>query len=801
MRAIASWLKTLPKRIGDSFPILADIAAFISALPGKMLEIVSPFEVEIIGFLSAFMLSFSTLYCLVTAHSIPVAGAGMFFGCVIVSALMVGWQMAGGLLSENEEKKKYRLIVDIGVPAAASIVMFLMRKPLVRSARVALYILLNRYGINFPETPEGEALAETATLFLVCLAVLPSATAAWSVMRGKTPFVAAAGSVPIFALSIIIFQQLPSAWAVCMFVFSLALIIFTHRACRYSEESGFLHTVRVAPTLALVLLVIALIIDPSEYKTPEWWEKIQNEAYEVFESVTGYGDANEFISIDTTTLIGDTTFDLEDLGPQSKRGLEVMQVRSNSGSYFYLRGRSYAHYSDNEWQMLTEEEAARINALVASPLTSEENDAGENIEFVFIRTAERQPMIFLPYSAGSPPDGSVPYGDSYIENNTALLQYHITRGSYKNTDTFIYHESEDMTLVYEYQELVREYYLEVPETTGEELRRIACEEGIITAEEAEAGAVAWQGNQRFHDVVDGVTKLVRNCAPYSLGAEPMPEGADFPVWFLTEAESGYCTHYASTAVLMLRALGIPARLVTGYVVDTNDDPDVWEKVTTDSAHAWVECYFPYSGWYAFDATGSSASSETDETSVTDAQTTTTASESSTSAEQPTTTSGTASSHGASAAPQNSADTPSGSDAEKPELPDQYTSTGEKGSRLIGRMVKIILSILISAAALCAALVLVRWLINESRRKRFSEGTNNQRVLAMWNYILRLSTAAGKKMPPGIEEIMLRARFSQHMITDSELKRMTVYIGKLIESMEKQQNSVLRLVRKYILFYY
>src|SRR5204862_7560665 len=82
----------------------------------------------------------------------------------------------------------------------------------------------------------------------------------------------------------------------------------------------------------------------------------------------------------------------------------------------------------------------------------------------------------------------------------------------------------------------------------------------------------------------------------------VPPGEDPVDWFLFDAGIGYCEQFATAETLMLRALGIPARLVTGYA--TGDyDPVLNQAVVRErDAHAWVEAYFPGHGWVPFDPT-------------------------------------------------------------------------------------------------------------------------------------------------------------------------------------------------------
>lgn len=77
--------------------------------------------------------------------------------------------------------------------------------------------------------------------------------------------------------------------------------------------------------------------------------------------------------------------------------------------------------------------------------------------------------------------------------------------------------------------------------------------------------------------------------------------------FLQERE-GYCVHFASAFALMARSLGMPARVVVGYLpgAGTGDrvDGDPVYAVTSDLLHAWPEVYFEGLGWVAFEPTNS-----------------------------------------------------------------------------------------------------------------------------------------------------------------------------------------------------
>ena len=85
---------------------------------------------------------------------------------------------------------------------------------------------------------------------------------------------------------------------------------------------------------------------------------------------------------------------------------------------------------------------------------------------------------------------------------------------------------------------------------------------------------------------------------------PPAPGLNTPalVDFVMRTKSGYCQHYAGAMALMLRFLGIPARVAAGFTSGSYDDDKHEWTVTDHEAHTWVEAYFPGWGWMPFDPT-------------------------------------------------------------------------------------------------------------------------------------------------------------------------------------------------------
>ena len=79
-------------------------------------------------------------------------------------------------------------------------------------------------------------------------------------------------------------------------------------------------------------------------------------------------------------------------------------------------------------------------------------------------------------------------------------------------------------------------------------------------------------------------------------------GQDPVEGFLFDFKEGNCEYFATSMALMLRAIGIPSRLVTGFVRGEWNQFGRYFVVRKEDAHAWVEAYIPGRGWVSFDPT-------------------------------------------------------------------------------------------------------------------------------------------------------------------------------------------------------
>ena len=93
---------------------------------------------------------------------------------------------------------------------------------------------------------------------------------------------------------------------------------------------------------------------------------------------------------------------------------------------------------------------------------------------------------------------------------------------------------------------------------------------------------------------------------FSYTLDPPPLGRDSVDEFLFDTKRGFCEHYASAFVVLMRALDIPARVVTGYQGGEINPVDGYLEVRQRDAHAWAEVWLSDEGWVRVDPTAAVA---------------------------------------------------------------------------------------------------------------------------------------------------------------------------------------------------
>ncbi len=143
----------------------------------------------------------------------------------------------------------------------------------------------------------------------------------------------------------------------------------------------------------------------------------------------------------------------------------------------------------------------------------------------------------------------------------------------------------------DYPRWVTDRYLQLPDTITPRTRELARELAL--------------DRETPYDVVAAVTYYLRTHITYNeVVPNRRPTGQDPVDWFLFDLREGFCNYYASAQVVMLRSLGIPARLAVGFAQGEWQARDRSYVVRRRDAHAWPEVYFPTLGWIEFEPTSS-----------------------------------------------------------------------------------------------------------------------------------------------------------------------------------------------------
>ncbi len=141
----------------------------------------------------------------------------------------------------------------------------------------------------------------------------------------------------------------------------------------------------------------------------------------------------------------------------------------------------------------------------------------------------------------------------------------------------------------EYPAWVTAHYLQLPENLPPAIPELARQ--ITSSAETP------------YDKAEAITAYLRNHITYTTTVPPAPAGRDLLAWFLFDHQAGFCNYYATAEVVMLRSVGIPARLAVGFA-EGSFIPPAWYTVRQSDAHAWPEVYFPGIGWVEFEPTTS-----------------------------------------------------------------------------------------------------------------------------------------------------------------------------------------------------
>ena len=438
------------------------------------------------------------------------------------------------------------------------------------------------------------------------------------------------------------------------------------------------------------------------------------------------------------------TVDLRSVGYRVENEAQVLQVTAPFTGNLYLRGRAFDTYDGLSWST----SGADYGSLPwpKKGLTT----VGE----VTITTRFAHLMLYMPYYSDTMQLLDVSTG---MENDKKLSQYSFQCKQLENPAQLSHYYPTDSTQADPEQlELAKQFF-----------DNFSQDETVLQWSKSKAIEAAGSYASPYHKA-QAIASYVRNSASYDTQTSRMPmDGTDFARWFLEESETGYCVHFATSAVVLLQAAGIPARYVTGYLVPVTAGEDT--PVLASQAHAWAEYWLPGHGWTVLEATPSAAPAPVRPTEEPEATETVPPETEETIAQTP------------------------------EQVPDQPTATPtpEPEKSGIPGMILLILgcvTVLIGVAEGQRKLRLYR------AQKRRAAAEPNELALLYWAAAVRYAKLLKELPDPKLFESAQMAKYSQHTVSQAQLDQFSQAEAEAIARLKKR-NFLKRLYYRWLLALY
>lgn len=658
------------------------------------------------------LLSVCPILCYASAFSVKLEASVLIMAAVLFSIV---FSLLSAFVKSN---LKYALCMTV-IAFVAFLVFIFANERIFAQANYAINKLLELYSVYlsvYSNIKFASYIANDATGFFVLLSLILNGLFSFLISRIKSIKIAGLLSIALLVPCFVLVNTLPDLVPLLIIFTVLFALYFSSQTRQLNYAHSGVITAVCAVILAVLITVLAVINPVADYERPKWQDNMLN----TVQTLTGMKTYNGSGKISSALAeVGNNVsseVDFSNAGALKQTGTKVMTVVTDLNGRIYLKGMSYANYENNKWSVLTDEQAndypQDFQAFIMTGNYQERST-------VTIDTVNKESIVYTPYYLASINDTFSPVCDVLVSNSDKATNYSMSVMPYSESelDNFSMAFSSP---VYDYDNFVKSYYLKLPYDTKLAMLKIA-EENNLTG-------VSTQ------NIPQAVKQFVSHSASYSLNTQKVPDGRDVAEWFLNDAETGYCMHFANAAAVMLRALGVPARYVTGYCADVVDGKAI---VTSDNAHAWVEYFDERIGWIPLDAT----SSDFEVPQATESVQTTTQAQTTSPTVQPTTQAQTA----------------------KP------VKTEVKAKISTPAIIVIIILLIIALAIL--RIILIRYY----RKYSFTHKDYKSRVICIYRYLNKLSVHSKVKIPKKIENICTKAKFSTHNISDEEYKIVLNYV--------------------------
>ncbi len=272
------------------------------------------------------------------------------------------------------------------------------------------------------------------------------------------------------------------------------------------------------------------------------------------------------------------------INPEKDRGKDLAQM--DNLPPLYWRALTYDVYTGHGWARSTIEiHQFRAEESVTDAMDSQRFLINQEFE---VMKENMNLILYAGELVTAKPDFTVAYRSNPGDPRDIFGGTIDTR-SYKVKSLIpVVGESQLRSVNEEPHQWIVDRYLQLPESVPSRVHDLALD---LTA-----------GQMTDYEKARLLEAYLRNI-PYTLDVPAPPLNKDVADYFLFDLQKGYCDYYATSMVVMARAVGLPARLVMGFASGTYNESQNQFVVTEADAHSWVEIYFQGFGWIEFEPTG------------------------------------------------------------------------------------------------------------------------------------------------------------------------------------------------------
>lgn len=780
-----------------------------------IIETKAPFKIQFIFNFLFLALGILAVYgCFYTAFSVPLSHKAAISYAILFCALLTFVFLM---------KLRYILMLFLSMAAIFYALLLkgsLMLEDLINHIQQGFYITYNsvisayneKVHYNYIKLPVDlvgiNELTSLSTIFAVFSLFIITLLMAWLLIRRKSTISCILLTVPFLGVSVV-YNIIPHYLAVAaLYVFWALLILNSSffwnkskfnkkKEVFYSGERNMNHQSLIfLPILIACLMLINVMFPIDGFQRSDFVKNLHI-------SILNIPRVPSLIQIPIQSALGyNNRVNLQQVGNITFTGNTVLRVKSLSNEGDYLKGFVGSIYTGQSWEDLPEKEYEKLdlilNGLKVQNFTSLFNNLlgrSKNTYDLTIQNAKRNSLrVYTPYGLVSTPEelpGINFVNDGVLRSGNALmgtweysmkatnLQIDAWRMTISMREAFITEHSNFINAALDYNDFVYSHYTQLPEELKKKLYEYRLEHNL--------NIVNYLSHNAF---ANAIISQVQSENSYTLSPGTTPVDRDFVEYFLFENHKGYCVHFATATVALLRSAGVPARYVEGYAVSSGDfeNNNEWANIPDSRSHAWVEIYLSATGWVPIEATPGAERGIIDHVA----------------AEFGTSSPNTPLEEEKMDDEEDIKEPPSTRDL--PDLVDDEFESDETQNLNTNPLTDAIIKIskvFGIPVLLATALFFNRKLQVSARYKQFSEQDTNKAAMAIYDYMVKIYEYANPyekdsfSLPKDLYNLMLKVRFSQHMLTKLELEKLLIYAEKQAAITQATVTLYKRFIGKYV----